>query len=207
VTFTVIPAKPFDESKTRLASVLTPEQRISFSQHLLEHTIGVAAQLSQVVVVSRSMAVLQTATRLGVQALIEEQPDLNAAVRQGIAWSQAQGGSRVLILPIDLPLLTTIALADLINRGLQHCPNIVIAPCRRHQGTNALFLNPATLINPHFGATSFADHQKLARQAGVVPEIYRTPELAFDLDTLEDWQELETSKSLLAGNLCASQFV
>jgi 2-phospho-L-lactate guanylyltransferase len=196
VIVTVIPAKPFHESKKRLAPVLSLQQRVPLSRRLLRHTILVACQISQVVVVSRSAAVRQMATDLGVYALVEEQPDLNVAIRQGIAWAQDQASSGVLILPLDLPLLARSTLETLIDLGARQTPNIVIAPCRHYQGTNALFLNPPALISPRFGPNSFAAHQKLAQNAGILPKIYHAPELAFDLDTPEDWQMLVSSPSL-----------
>ncbi len=192
---TIIPAKPFSESKKRLSPILSAQQRAALSERMLTHTIQMAAEISQVVVVSPNEAVCQTATRLGARALVEKQADLNAAIRQGVGWGQSQNASSVLVLPLDLPLLTTTALENLADLGLQHRPGIVIAPCRHHTGTNALFLNPPTLLAPHFGPNSFATHQALAQQAGIVPHIYDVPELAFDLDTPEDWQALVSSRA------------
>jgi 2-phospho-L-lactate guanylyltransferase len=207
VIITVIPAKPFEESKRRLAPILSSQQRSLLSQNLLAHTILIASKISQVVVVSRSATVRQVATQLGTHALGEKQADLNAAIGQGIAWGQAQGASSALALPLDLPLLTTTTLADLVNLGLQCRPSVVIAPCRHHQGTNALFLNPPTLMAPHFGPNSFALHQKLAQKAGILPKIYDVPELAFDLDTPTDWQTFVSSEAWSKWNLFVSQFV
>ncbi len=193
----IIPAKPFHESKTRLATVLSPAQRAELTRFLLQHTIQVAAEMSQVVVVSRSEAVRQIAGQAGAHPLVEQVADLNAAVRQGVEWTQARGERSALILPLDLPHLSPAALKGLITLGLQQTPSIAIAPCRRNQGTNALFLNPPTLIAPQFGPASFAAHQKAAQVIGVKPKIYHTPDLAFDLDTPEDWQ-MFVSAGLLA---------
>jgi hypothetical protein len=40
-----------------------------------------------------------------------------------------------------------------------------------------------------------------------LPKIYDVPELAFDLDTPEDWQELVTTDLLPSRNLFVSLFV
>jgi 2-phospho-L-lactate guanylyltransferase len=148
--------------------------------------------------------VREFAIELEAHALVENQANLNAAIRQGITWAKTQGGSSVLILPLDLPLLSTAVLKDLLDVGLQRSPSVVIAPCRRGRGTNALLLNPSPLIQPRFGPTSFEVHQKLAREAGISPKIYNAPELAFDLDTPEDWQELVATDLLPSGNFFAS---
>ena len=192
---TIIPAKPFAESKKRLAPVLSPQERVALSQNLLGQTILAALPLGPIVVVSRSKAVQTFAGQLGAVALPEQEPTLNDAVRCGIDWLLKQGAATALILPLDLPLVSTPVLTDLARLGRTTSPGIIIAPCRRHQGTNALVLTPPTLIRPQFGPNSFARHQYLARQAGLEPIIYRAPELAFDLDTPEDWLEFTASES------------
>ena len=79
---TIIPAKPFAESKKRLSPVLSHQERILLSQNLLRHTILAAIPLGPVVVVSRSADVREFATALGANTLIENHHDLNDAVRQ-----------------------------------------------------------------------------------------------------------------------------
>jgi 2-phospho-L-lactate guanylyltransferase len=142
---------------------------------------------------------------MGANTLTENNHELNDAVRQGIDWAQSSGASSVLILPLDLPLLTTSVLEKLVKPGCQPAPAIVIAPCRHRRGTNALFLNPSSLIQPHFGPASFAAHQKLAQEAGIFAEIFNAPELAFDLDTPEDWQDLLGTELFSGQKLFASQ--
>jgi 2-phospho-L-lactate guanylyltransferase len=207
VTITIIPAKPFGESKKRLSSVLSHQERILLSQNLLRHTILAAMPVGPVVVVSRSKNVRDFAAGIGANTLIENHHDLNDAVRQGIDWAQAHGASSVLILPLDLPLLTTTALENLVDPGYQPSPAIVIAPCRHRQGTNALVLTPPCLIPPQFGPHSFAKHRQLAQKAGITPTICHSPQLAFDLDTPEDWSEFTTLESNYKGNLLTTESI
>jgi 2-phospho-L-lactate/phosphoenolpyruvate guanylyltransferase len=178
-----------------LSPVLSHQERILLSQNLLRHTILAAMPLGPVVVVSRSKNVRGFAAGIGANTLIENHHDLNDAVRQGIDWAQAHGASSALILPLDLPLLTTTALEKLVEPDCQQTPTITIAPCRHRQGTNALVLTPPHLIPPQFGSHSFARHRQLAQQAGVKPTICHSPQLAFDLDTPEDWLEFTALES------------
>lgn len=184
---TIIPAKPFKASKTRLATVLSPTERADLTRHLLVRTIDVAAEISQVLVVSRDERVAEVAKKAGAWVLPEQGANLNMAVSQGIAWAKANEFTPVLILPLDLPHLTVAELKSLVDLGQQTCPNIVIAPCQHNTGTNALFLNPPDLIVPQFGPDSFAAHQAAAQASGISAHIYRSPGLAFDLDTPDDW--------------------
>lgn len=188
----IIPVKPFGQSKTRLSAVLTARQRTVLSRRLLARTLLLAGQVGPVVVVSRSRAVREQAKQSGAWALVEAQPGLNAAVQQGIRWVQARGDSSLLILPADLPLLTLADLQTLVAPKVDP-PAVRLAPCRREDGTNALLLSPPDVVAPQFGPGSFARHVALARAAGVEPQIYRLPALAFDLDVPDDWAQLESA--------------
>ena len=202
---TIIPAKPFSESKKRLSPVLSHRERMLLSQNLLRHTILAARPIGPVVVVSRSAHVRDFAAGIGAKSLIEKKHNLNDAIRQGIKWAEAHGASSGLILPLDLPLLTTTVLQKLVGSGYQSSPNIIIAPCRHHQGTNALLLTPPNLVAPQFGPDSFSKHQQLAQKAGIKPTIYHAPSLAFDLDTPEDWLEFTSLESKDKWELLAAE--
>src|SRR5512145_3213038 len=99
--FVIIPAKPLDQSKTRLAGVLTLNERINLTRHLLQRTLHLAGQVGEVVVVSRDTAVRRLAKQAGAWALVEAGLELNAALRQASAWVEAQGGKGILVVPGD----------------------------------------------------------------------------------------------------------
>jgi len=216
---TIIPAKPFEEAKTRLAAILSPQQRKNLSRILLQRTVSLAQQIGPVIVVSRSAEARQAARERGAETIAEtafrshpsvlspsegseqalqpsslilhpSEASLNAAIRQGIAYVLATEAESALILPLDLPLLSLTDLQALLELSKTKDPALVIAPCRQNQGTNALLLRPPSLIAPQFGVNSFAAHQLAAREAGVTPKIYRSPGLMHDLDSPEDWHRL-----------------
>lgn len=187
--FTIIPAKPFTEAKSRLAPILAPSQRVALSRYLLQRTIQVAHQVSQrVVVVSRSVMVRRLAKQAGAWSLVETRPGLNEALQQGLRWASAQGEQAVLILPGDLPYLQPISLQMMIAQATKP-PTVVIAPCQRNEGTNALFMHPLNLIEVAFGLSSFTRHCQATYLQGIKPRIFRHPTLAFDLDVPDDWQQ------------------
>jgi 2-phospho-L-lactate guanylyltransferase len=76
-------------------------------------------------------------------------------------------------------------------------PAVVLAPCRRRRGTNALLLHPPQLIPFTFGPDSFEAHRQAAQALGLEPVIYESPAVAFDLDTPEDWAELKLKQASL----------
>jgi 2-phospho-L-lactate guanylyltransferase len=188
--FTIIPVKPFVQAKTRLTPILSPGERGMLSYRLLQRTIGLARQVSEVVVISRDGAARRAAKEAGAWALVESESELNPALRQAAGWVIARGSRTILILPGDLPLLTLSDLTALIEAGGTE-PAAVIAPSRRLDGTNALLLRPPGLIPFSFGPDSFNKHCQAARAAGIEPVIYHSDTLAFDLDLpqdLADWQ-------------------
>ncbi len=197
---TIIPAKPFTEAKTRLAETLSADERARLSRHLLQRTITVARAVGTVAVVSRSAAVRRVAKSAGAWALVETGTELNAAIRQGMAWAERRGAASVLVLPLDLPLLTVAELQTLVTASVRQSPYMAIVPCRHGRGTNALLLHPPALIEPKFGTDSFSRHLSAAEQAGVVPQIYRLPGLSFDLDTPRDWHEYRRHLQNLSDN-------
>jgi 2-phospho-L-lactate guanylyltransferase len=183
--FTIIPAKPFRQSKTRLAASLSGAQRVNLSRRLLLRTIYLARQVGNVVVVSRSQAVRQVAKTAGAWALVEMGIGLNTALEQSIAWVSTQNSQAALIIPADLPLLTLADLSGLISVA-GPAPAVVIAPCRHGTGTNALLLKPPGIIALRFGPNSFQKHQEAVSATGLNPIIYHSATIGLDLDTPED---------------------
>lgn len=179
----VIPAKPAEEGKSRLADALTRGQRISLNHHLFRRTLAIARAVfppERVIVVSRDSSFLGIAAAHGAQALTEHGYELNHALQQAADFPRLTGG--LLAVSMDLPELT----ADDLHAMLASPAGIAIAPDRTGQGTNALLTNPAGCIKYCFGENSFALHTAEAARAKITPAIITRPGLARDLDTPED---------------------
>jgi 2-phospho-L-lactate guanylyltransferase len=91
----------------------------------------------------------------------------------------------VLIVPADLPLITEEDIRTMLERA-KDPPVVVIAPDRRHNGTNALLVCPAGLIEYEYGPGSFQRHCLRAEQIGARLEVCELPTLALDMDLPED---------------------
>ncbi|RME74953.1 MAG: 2-phospho-L-lactate guanylyltransferase [Chloroflexi bacterium] len=182
----IIPAKPFAQAKSRLSAVLSDSRRAGLSRSLLARTVRLARQVGPVAVISRDPAARRLAKELDAWALVETGTDLNAALRQAVAWALARGHDTALILPADLPRLAAADLQALVRQA-GPAPAAVIAPCRREDGTNALLLRPPDVVPVLFGPGSFARHCEALKKAGIEPVVFRAPGFAFDLDTPDDW--------------------
>lgn len=70
----IVPAKPFNEGKSRLADTLLPSERAAVNQNLLTNLLNITTSanvFAGIIVISRSKQVLQYARTLGAVALLE----------------------------------------------------------------------------------------------------------------------------------------
>jgi 2-phospho-L-lactate guanylyltransferase (CobY/MobA/RfbA family) len=94
-------------------------------------------------------------------------------------------------LPADLPLIKSADIQRFIENSGKP-PEIVIAPDRRHDGTNALFINPAGLIEFRYGKGSFNMHLELARKKNARVMVIEEEVFGLDLDLPEDLEYLKS---------------
>ncbi len=185
----IIPVKPLRRGKSRLAGMLSEDERTQLNHALLEHTLNTLStlkEITKVLVISRDPLALNLARQYDARTVQEEgTPHLNAALQRATIAAQAGRALGILILPADLPLITTEDIRALLDRAVKP-PVVAIAPDRHKRGTNALVISPAGLIEYAFGEDSFQRHSELAKQAGARLEIVDSPSLALDLDTPED---------------------
>jgi 2-phospho-L-lactate guanylyltransferase len=185
----IVPVKPLQRGKSRLAEVLTQEERLDLNRRLLAHTMDTLTaipEIEHVLVISRDQAALALAREYGARTVQEHgAPQLNIALTRATIVARTYATRGVLILPADLPLITPEDIQTLLSRAVDP-PVVVISPDRRRQGTNALLVCPAGVIEYEFGPGSFQRHCTRARQAGAHLEICELPSLALDMDLPED---------------------
>lgn len=185
----IVPVKPLRRGKSRLAGMLSENERAELNQSLLQHTLQTLSdikELEQVLVVSRDPHALTIARQHGARTVREDgQPQLNTALARATVIAKVHATRGVLILPADLPLISPEDVLTLIGKAGEP-PVVVIAPDRHGKGTNALLISPSGLIEYDFGENSFQRHCERARQAGARLEIVDLPSLGLDLDLPED---------------------
>jgi len=189
----IVPVKPLRRGKSRLAGMLTEDQRTHLNRYLLEHTLTTLNEVSEIehtLVVSRDPAALALTRDMGGRTVLEDgAPQFNTAIQRATIVAKAHGAHAVLILPADIPLITPSDVRRLLKRGKKP-PVVVIAPDRRLDGTNGLFVNPAGLIEYGYGPGSFQRHSERATEAGAKLEVVNSKRLALDLDLPEDLELL-----------------
>jgi 2-phospho-L-lactate guanylyltransferase len=185
----IVPVKPLRRGKSRLAGVLSEEERTALNHYLLAHTLDTLKathEIEQVLVVSRDPGALALAREHGARTVQENgAPQLNVALTRATIVAKNYSTSGVIIIPADLPLITPQDISSML-KFIHDPPVVVVAPDRHRLGTNALLVCPAGLIQYDFGPGSFERHCDRARQAGARLEICELPSLALDVDLPED---------------------
>jgi len=199
----IVPVKPLRRGKSRLAEILSEEERFRLNQLLFSHTIEVLRQvdaISDILVVSRDSHVLTEAREKQIRTVTENgTPELNNALRRAALFSNVFATEGVLIVPADLPMLTPEDVAEFIARRT-YPPMMVISPDRRRLGTNLLLIDPADLISFSFGFDSFERHRELAKVEGAQVIVYENERIALDLDVPEDYELLRSKNVLPLGS-------
>jgi 2-phospho-L-lactate/phosphoenolpyruvate guanylyltransferase len=184
----ILPVKRFAAAKQRLAPGMGSTHRAELAAAMLEdvlEAIGAARSIERTIVVSSEPRAVEIATANDAEVVADpDEGGHSGAALAGIARARQLGAERVVLLPIDCPLLAPREL----ERLLTGMPDryVAIVPDRHGTGTNALALSPPDAIEPSFGEGSCARHVAAARAAGIPHGVEELSSLALDLDTPAD---------------------
>jgi 2-phospho-L-lactate guanylyltransferase len=189
----VIPVKPFEDAKTRLAPELCAAARQQLAAGLFRRTLRVVrdfAGASPVLVVTRATDIIDLTVAGGALSIHEgPRADMNAALVTAAAHAIARGASAILAISADLPLLDRAGLVEMTSH-----PAASLAPDRHGTGTNAVFW-PGNEIAPYrFGPDSFRHHVAAMAARGVRPRVVRRYGLGLDIDEFADISCLEAKE-------------
>jgi 2-phospho-L-lactate/phosphoenolpyruvate guanylyltransferase len=171
----LVPIKQGGNGKSRLAEMLSQEERDALSLRMARHVI---AELGRCEGIS-DITILST-----------ERPDwwsgswvadggqgLNSEIN---GWRQARGADAILIIHADLPLLQTEDVRHLLD--VAEAESIALATDRAGEGSNALAIADGRPFEFRFGPDSRRLH---AAQSPAITVIRRNS-LSSDIDTPED---------------------
>jgi 2-phospho-L-lactate guanylyltransferase len=200
----IIPVKSLKESKSRLANVLTEDQRKELTCKLLLQLIEVSRQVGQIqriLIVTPDPAVESLVSHHDAITLLESGTHgLNGALVESRDYAAADADC-ILILPCDLPFITRLdiemllaPLADADSNSIggspeQNRPLMVICPDQHGDGTNALLLCEPKDFIFNYGPDSFRKHLQEASLRGLKINRVEPDGVKFDLDSEDDWHE------------------
>jgi 2-phospho-L-lactate guanylyltransferase len=197
----IIPVGGLDGAKSRLGAVLDAEERQELVRRLARSTIRAAVAatgVSETIVITPDDEVRELALDAGARPLRQRSRGLNAGLREARKEAVAADADAVLILPIDLPRVTTAAIEAILRTlAAAATPVVGIVPDRHGRGTNGLYLAPPDVIDVQFGGDSREAHAAAGRAAGALVVEIDSP-LAVDIDTPDDLLLAELADADLA---------
>jgi 2-phospho-L-lactate guanylyltransferase len=176
----LVPFAP-DRPKTRLSTVLEPEERKAFANAMLVDVIDAIEAAGQVPTV---LATAEPDLDRNVEVVIDERdlsPAINAHLEELAPTSHED---QVAIVMADLALITPTALEDLLTTD----GDVVIAP-GLGGGTNAIVVRDPGFRVDYHGA-SYRDHRGAAGAVGASVTTVDSFRLAVDVDDPDDFVEV-----------------
>lgn len=174
----LVPVKDFRQAKARLASVVSPTDRIRLARWTAERVLAAAAPLP-VFVACDDADVAEWAESMGATVLWRPEVGLNAAVQAGIATLAGAGIEHVIVSHSDLacpPPLTNLVMSG----------GAVLVPDTRSDGTNVIAIPTNCGFEPAYGSQSFHRHLAQILRLGLPIRVQRDALLALDIDTPDD---------------------
>ena len=185
----IVPVGSLERAKSRLGAVLDAEERRDLVLRLAEGTIRevvATPAIAETLVVTPDDEVRELALDAGARPLRQRSRGLNDGLREARDEAIAGAADAVLILPIDLPRVSSESIGQLAAVAVDHDgPVVGIVGDRHGRGTNALLLAPPDVIDVHFGGDSHDAHTSAAAGVGARLVELGGP-LTFDLDTPDD---------------------
>jgi 2-phospho-L-lactate guanylyltransferase len=199
----IVPVKRFENAKTRLSSILSPDERVTLSVIMLEQTLSVLAagkMITAILVVSSDERARKLAESYGAEFVFEGNDNgVNSAVSLGDRHAMRSGADATLVIPQDLPLLNPEEIAELCKLAEHEDKCVVICPSQRYDGTNLLLRKPPNVIPTFFDRNSYPSHVSAAEQRRVPVRIYSSDKLMLDIDNPDDLMQL-ADKMVKNGN-------
>ncbi|NVM54189.1 MAG: 2-phospho-L-lactate guanylyltransferase [Candidatus Helarchaeota archaeon] len=195
--YTIIPIKSLANGKRRLESFLPPSERRKLILALLKDVLAstTTSKLSDKTLLvtpdSEIIKITQNWNFPKLEYLFEPiAQGTNQAVQFALDWCQNKPISSILIIPADIPLITSNDIDELLQLGKSEF-SIILIPSQRKDGTNAFYQSPPNLVQVWYGANSFQKNLTLISQRQIPYKILENPAFALDIDIKEDLEKLQ----------------
>jgi 2-phospho-L-lactate guanylyltransferase len=180
----LIPFKSLATAKQRLAEALDQRQRSQLAEAMLRDVMTAAAGTMDsidVALVTGDARAQAMAKELGFIVIEDARNESEtAAIETATAWCEQRGYDTTLVVPADIPLITS----DELHRVLNAAPRegAVFVPAYDRRGSNCILRRPAAIIPLRFGNDSFLPHCEAMRHTGKELVILEMPGIGLDID-------------------------
>jgi len=183
----LVPVKKPEQSKSRLLSVLQPDECAMLSRSMLMDVLGAiggARSITDIGVLTDDPEVAALARQLGHHVIDDDSAgDLCSGLDKAARYIRLHGAKTVLVVPGDIPTLTAEDIDGLIER---HATSLSVCPAIRDGGTNAIVCTPPDALPFQFGKDSARRHLEAAEKIGLQAERLALPAFFRDIDMPDD---------------------
>ncbi len=184
----LIPVKDLRGAKQRLKEVLSQEQRTLLAEAMLTDVVEAVEGWKgrpPVALVTSYPAAIRMARACGFEIIKDpENPGETGAIAMATQIAIERGAQETLVLPGDMPLLTSAELETVYAAA--PAEGAVLVPSADKRGSNAVLRRPADLIPLRFGNDSFVPHREAARATGKPVVVLELEGIGLDIDTPAD---------------------
>jgi 2-phospho-L-lactate/phosphoenolpyruvate guanylyltransferase len=180
----LIPVKNLANAKQRLAEALDQTQRSQLAEAMLRDVMSAAAGVTdrlEVFLVTGDSRVQATAAEFNFGVIEDTRNESEtAAIETATAWCELHGYDTTVVVPGDIPLITSAEL----HRVLEAAPSegAVFVPAYDRRGSNCILRRPASIIPLRFGNDSFQPHCEAMRKTGKPLIILELSGIGLDID-------------------------
>jgi 2-phospho-L-lactate guanylyltransferase len=188
----LVPVKNLQNSKQRLSSLLTAEERRALAEAMLRDvmtTLGSWVNRPPVALVTNDPLARQFAEEHSFEIIQDKKNGGETdAISMATTMVQGWGVASTLVIPADIPLLQVSELQQILEAAPEM--GSVLVPSADGRGSNAVYRKPAALFPLRFGNDSFLPHRAAAKATGHPCVELRLPGIALDVDTPADLKQL-----------------
>lgn len=180
----LIPVKSLTTAKQRLAEALDQERRSQFAEAMLRDVMtaaaGVLGRIDMALVTgdARARALAGEFGFLVIEDAGNESE--TAAIEMATAWCEQRGYDTTIVVPGDIPLITSQELQAVLDAA--PAEGAVFVPAYDRRGSNCILRRPASLIPLRFGNDSFLPHCEAMKKTGKKLVVLELPGMGLDID-------------------------
>jgi 2-phospho-L-lactate guanylyltransferase len=180
----LIPVKNLTTAKQRLAEALDQDRRSQLAEAMLRDVMTAAAGVLgriDVALVTGDTRVRVLAVEFGFRVIDDLRNESEtAAIEMATAWCEQHGYDTTVVVPGDIPLITSSELHNVLDAAPSK--GAVFVPAYDGRGSNCILRRPASLIPLRFGNDSFLPHCEAMKKTGADLVILEMPGIGLDID-------------------------
>ncbi len=180
----LVPVKNLTNAKQRLAEALDQEQRSKLAEAMLRDVMKAAAGVTDrldVFLVTGDSRAQSMAAEFGFGVIEDTYNESEtAAIEMATAWCERKQYDTTVVVPGDIPLITSAELHHVLNAAPE--VGAVFVPAYDRRGSNCILRRPASIIPLRFGNDSFLPHCEAMKKTGKPLVILEMPGIGLDID-------------------------